>query len=114
MLSELAAIAGACKAEAPRLSTRAARADAAAERLRSYILDVMQTSGIRKLEGTTDGFRAQANPPAVLIDDVAALPEDYVRYIQRTEPDRQIARQLKAGGAVPGCRLKQTMRLVRT
>ena len=43
-------------------------------------------------------------PPAVLIDDVVALPEDYVRYIQRTEPDPQmIARQRKAGTAIPGC-----------
>ncbi len=75
----------------------------------------MTMSGIKKLEGSTDGFRAWANPPAVLIDDIEALPSDYVRYIQRTKPDRQmIARSLKAGAVIPGCSLKQTMRLVRT
>ncbi len=117
-LQRLAALAGTISSSALRvLNELTAKPDQSRQsgRLGSFILDVLQMSGVRKLEGSTDGCRCQPNPPAVIIDDVAALPEDYVRYIQRTEPGRaMIARSLKTGAAIPGCRLKQTMRLVRT
>ena len=53
------------------IAPRSTRAASSAERLRSYIFDVMTMSGIKKLEGSTDGFRAQADPSAVLIDDIS-------------------------------------------
>lgn len=96
-------------AEIKRLmAIKASRANAA-ERLRGYVLSIMQAHHIEKVKGVTTSFTIQQNPDSVEVGlDAASLPAEYVRVIpESVEPNKKAIKDaLKAGVDVPGCRLK--------
>jgi hypothetical protein len=95
--------------EAKRMALIAARDEARVERLRTYVLQIMQAHNIEKLKGPSSTFSIQQNPPSVEIGlDAAALPERFQRTIPaQVEADKvAIKAALKADEDVPGCRLK--------
>lgn len=103
---QLEADAEACKAEAKRLSERAAafqrNADACKERVRM----AMENTGKDKIKRQLFTITRVAGKPMCAIDDENALPADYVRVKETRSPDKRlILDALKAGETIPGCHL---------
>lgn len=104
------------KRERERLEKREQWAARQAERLTEYVLAVLDASNIPKLDGETSTLTARKNPPAVQIDEPAAVPGEYMRTPRPpAAPDKTLIKNaLLAGIDVPGCRLEQRRRLVRS
>lgn len=94
--------------EIARLSAVKKSREGAEERLRGYILTIMQAHGIEKAKGTTTTFTVVKNPPSVDVVDEAALPVDYIRVVpETTAPDKKkLLSDLKDGKSIPGAALK--------
>ncbi len=77
------AMAEASRAEQKRLAARAKTFDNAAERLKSYVLGIIEAGGTdekgkyRKLDGNTVSLIPKANPASVEITDIEAVPSEY-------------------------------------
>lgn len=95
------------KAEAKRLSARAADFQIMRERLHSYVKRTMEATGQRKLEGEFSTFNLRKNPARVEITAEVLVPLDYKRHIpERWEPDKMAIKDaIKAGTEVPGAAL---------
>lgn len=93
---------------------RAARLEKRAASIEQYLLMNMQFSQITKIECPYFVVSIRRNPPAVVIDDEAALPAQY-RVAPEPPPPRPdkkaIAAAIKAGESVPGARLVESDRL---
>ena len=91
--------------EMARMKARTDALERAADRLRSYVVSVMQAFGTRKLEGVTSTLSLQKNPPRVEV--TGPVPGEYERVVPETrEPDKvAIKRALQAGEFIPNCRL---------
>jgi hypothetical protein len=117
MFEHLAQAAG---AEAKRLEKRAEYFSRQAARLTDYVLAVLEASQLKKLEGETSTLARRLSPPAVLIDDENLIPREFMRHAPQPPPppavpDKvRIAGALKAKRDVPGARLVQRARLVRS
>jgi Gp157 protein len=84
-----------------------------AERLREYLKEQMERTGMAKIKNCYLTLRVQANPPSVMVEDEEAIPACYKqRVIAVRVLKSEIARALKAGEEVPGARLEQSNRLV--
>lgn len=108
VVENLAAMADVIKAKAKLQLERAARMQARSDSLKAYLQFHMQAVGKEKIEHEDFDIRLQDNPPAVVIEDEAAIPDTY-KIQPETPPkcvDKQhVARDLKAGVAVAGARL---------
>jgi hypothetical protein len=111
----------AAAAECKRLKTRTEFYARQRERLETYVLAVLQASNIARLDGETSSLQAKKNPPSVVIVDEDSIPTEYLRWPEEPPPPppvpdkKLIAQSLKADPAsVPGCRLEQGSRLVRS
>jgi hypothetical protein len=83
----------------------------------SYLLQNMQKSGITKIDAIDGSFSAQVkeNPPSVHIDDLAAIPSEFMRIKPPppAEPDKNAIKEaIKAGKDVAGCHLESSLKLV--
>jgi Siphovirus Gp157 len=118
VLAAFEAAAAAARAEVERLEKRAAGFDRQHARLSSYVLGILQTLDGGRLEGHTATLARKLNPPAVAIDDAAAIPAEFTRTPPPPAPvpdKTAIKAALKLdANAVPGARLAQTARLVRS
>jgi len=106
-------------AEMKRLGARKDRFARQRERLEGYVVGVLAAAGVKKLDGFTSTLTARANPVSVVIDVAAVLPAEFLRLPKPVVPDPApdkgaIKAALGRGEFVPGCRLAQTMRLVRS
>lgn len=99
--SEAAAI----KAEITALQARAKRKQAAADRLREYVLYSMESLHDKTFE-TPKAYARVGYYQRVDIEDASALPVEYVREKITTAPDKTaIKKAIKAGEEVKGARL---------
>ena len=113
-LSALDTISAAAGEEIARLKRRQAQADEAAARLKAYILSVMQAHGAKRLEGHTTGFTLRNNAASVEIADEDAIPGEFLTWKEVCQPDKKRIKEALANGqSVEGCRLVQTISLVR-
>jgi Siphovirus Gp157 len=109
----------AAASEIKRLVARKDRLARQRERLESYVISVLATAGVKKFDGFTSTLTARANPVSVVIEVPAMLPAEFLRLPKPVPPDPApdkvaIKAALGRGEFVPGCRLAQTMRLVRS
>jgi hypothetical protein len=74
---ELAADAIATKAVIDRLQARKAALESRAEWLKKYILQSMQTQGIRRLDTAHHKLWIQNNPPAARLREGAEIPQEF-------------------------------------
>lgn len=84
------------------------------ERIKSYVLNVMQHNNIEKIETPYFNLTVGKNPPAVDIYDPNQVPAHFMKQPEPPppEPDKAAIKQsLKLGEDVPGCRLSQSVRL---
>jgi len=95
------------------MALRADRAKQRAESLRAYLKAQMETAGLAKIESPYFAIAVRKNPPRLAVAEDALIPSEYLRHVpERYEPDKSaIARALKAGEEVDGCRLETTTRL---
>lgn len=110
----LEASAAAIRVAAKAMLTRADRIERRAESIQQYLLFQMQAAGFSKLESPWFTIAVRKNPPTVLVEDEAAVPAEFkvVPPSPVARPDKAaIARALKSGADVPGCRLVQSERL---
>jgi hypothetical protein len=119
VLAALEAAELAAAAEMKRLATRKDRMVRQRERLENYVIGVLATAGVRKFDGFTSTLTARANPASVVIEAATLLPVEFLRLPKPVPPDPApdkvaIKAALGRGEFVPGCRLAQTMRLVRS
>jgi Siphovirus Gp157 len=84
-----------------------------AERLREYLKEQMERTGMAKIKNCYLTLRVQTNPPSVVVEDEELVPECYKHTETVTKILRaEIGRALKAGEDIDGARLEQTTRLV--
>ena len=83
-----------------------------AERLRSYVMANMLTTGKTVIECPYFKMSVRNNPESVVIDAESQIPQDYMREIVKTEPDKALIKQaIKDGFEVPGAHLTRTQSL---
>jgi hypothetical protein len=107
----------AAKVECTRLEKRSAYYRRQRDSLERYVLATMEASNLERMDGDTSSLQARRNPPAVVIDDLAAVPREYIRVPPppAPAPDKtMIKRAILAGGKIAGCRLDSGTRLVRS
>jgi hypothetical protein len=116
-LASFEAAIAAARAEEQRLKTRREYCERQRQRLSDYALAVLSASGLDRIDGQISSLAVRLNPPSVEIADGAELPAAYLRVPPPPAPvpdKTAIARALKAGEAIAGCRLAQTRKLVRS
>lgn len=97
--------ANAIKAEITALQARMKRKQAAADRLREYVLYSMDSMHDKTFE-TAKAYARVGYYQRVDIEDMGALPVEYVREKVTTSPDKTaIKKAIKAGAEVKGARL---------
>ena len=83
-----------------------------AENIRQYLLDNMSRCGIAKIECPMFGIAVRDNPEALVIDDGAAVPDEfYDTRAQIVLNNSRLKSAIKDGLFVAGCRLERKQRL---
>lgn len=85
-----------------------------ANRLRQYLKDNMERTGVLKIEGPHFALSIKKNPPAVHVEAAELVPAEFMKQAPPPPPaldKKAVADALKAGKDVPGCRLEQGTRL---
>jgi hypothetical protein len=103
------------RAEADRFMERAKRADRAAESILDHATSlVLAAEALADQPGVKVGpLKMQNNPPSVVIDDEAAIPEPmWTVKVVRSVNKTIVGAALKAGQQVAGARLEVRRRLV--
>jgi hypothetical protein len=102
--------------EIERLKARKAAFMNLEERLEQYAIRVMQSLGLRKLDGQTSKLTLRTNQPAVEVDDEELVPAEYKTIKQTITVDkRAIKSAIDAGEEVPGVHLREpSISLLRT
>ena len=100
------------KAEATRLSARKTAFEANAKRMKDRLYDTMKATGREKFKTALFSFGIQANPPALVVDDVNSILE-IPRYKKDVVWDesmidkKALKDDLKSGEVIPGAHLEQ-------
>lgn len=106
------ATAEACKKEAQRLRNKAKTAESRIAWLKAKYLDIMQTNGLRKVQGNAYTLSVRENEAVAVPEDVSALPDLYLRRKTSVEADKAVIEEaLKAGQVIPGCELRKSYSL---
>lgn len=114
MARSLEATAEQIKAAEAQMAERRKAIENRAKRLRAYLLENMERTGISKIESPWFALSIRKNPPAVVIDSANLIPSEYLRIPDPLPPEldkKRIAEALKAGREVPGAHLEQSTRL---
>lgn len=85
-----------------------------AGRIRQYLLDNMERTGISKIECPYFKIAVRDNPPAVVIDAESQIPAQYMKTPPPPPPaidKKAIAEAIKGGAEVPGAHLARGKRL---
>ena len=110
-IKSLEAEAEAMKAEEKALAERRAVREKKAERLRRYLADSTQALGDTKLETPRVSLSFRKSE-AVVIEDQAALPVEYIKVKMTETPDKTaIKKAIKSGATVEGAALVENKNL---
>ena len=110
----LEATAESIKAAEKQMADRRKAIENKANSIRQYLQVNMQRTGITKIESPYFALTIKKNPPSVVIDDVEAIPAEFMVTPAPPPPapdKKAIGEKLKAGEQVPGCHLEQGERL---
>lgn len=110
----LEAMAEKMKEAEAEIAKRRMAIEARTERVRAYLKENMDRTGITKIECPYFTLKIAKNPAGVRVIDAKAIPDEYLRFppIPEPAPDKtKIKKALQDGTAVPGCELEQGTRL---
>lgn len=110
----LEAMAEKMKEAEAEMAKRRMAIEARTERVRAYLKENMDRTGITKIECPYFTLKIAKNPAGVRVIDAAAIPDEYLRFppIPEPAPDKtKIKKALQDGTVVPGCELEQGTRL---
>lgn len=110
----LEASAEAIKGAEAQMAARRKAIERRAERMRQYLKDNMERTGILKIEGPHFAMAIKKNPPAVHVEAQELVPAEFFNQAPPPPPaldKKRVGEALKAGKDVPGCRLEQGTRL---
>lgn len=110
----LEATADSIEAAAKAMQERANRVRKRSEQIRAYLLFQMQATGIRKITCPEFSIALRANPEAVVIDDHATVPAEFMVQPEppAPRPDKKALKEaLKSGAQIPGVWLQSGERL---
>lgn len=96
------------------LAARHAALQRAAERGRKLILELMQRAQRERVSTALFSLAVKKNPPSVVIDAEAELPQAFLHYPEPPPPvpdKKAIAAAFKAGQEVQGAHCEQAVRL---
>jgi hypothetical protein len=99
---------------ADSLYEQAAQDNAAITRIESLIQSLLQASGRNRAHTGLFAISLYKKPSCAAIDDVDALPQEYMRQPPAPPPmpdKKSILTALKAGQTIPGAHLEEGMRL---
>ena len=86
-----------------------------ADRIRQYLIDNMQRTGISKIDSPWFKIAIAKNPPSVVVDDEATLKfahPEFVKVVTTESLDKSAIKEaIKAGQIVEGARLVQADRV---
>lgn len=95
------------KKEAESLKVRASAITSKVDRLRGYIVDCMNASGMKNIRAGAHEVTLRAASKIVEITDPMAIPVDLVEYETTVKPNKlEIKRRILAGELVPGAEVK--------
>lgn len=104
-----------CREEAKRLTAKAQGIESRLEASKSRLVESMQRRGLKKLSGDVYSISTRKTTRVEVEPEAYGLLEDFglARVIpEKIEPDKvQIARELKAGHSLPGCKLVESQSL---
>jgi hypothetical protein len=102
----------AAKNEKKKIDAYIKRREAVVKRTKQAYLYAMQQMGMKSIQTARGEIKVKTNPPAVVIDDVALLPEDYKHTTITVTPDKPaIKTAIRNGETVPGAHLEQAVSL---
>lgn len=114
IVKELEAAAGAIKAEADRLSERAAGKSAKAKRLRAYLCQQMELSGIKRVETARNQLSLRGTAGSLKFRDEGAFMrwamDGHKEFLRERDPeiDKKAVRDaLKSGQELPGASVEK-------
>lgn len=111
------AMADAVEGASKQMKLRAERIRKRAESVREYLRVNMQGAGITKIEATEFVLALKKNPPSVIVDDEAAIPEAFKVTPEPPppplpRPDKALIKKaIQSGMTIAGCHLEQAERL---
>lgn len=111
----LESTAAAIKEAEAQMAARRKAIENRATSLRKYVKDSMDLAGVTKIESPYFRLTVQNNPPSVDVFEPGLVPMVLMASAPPPPPTpdkKEIARLLKLGHDVPGCRLTQSQRLV--
>jgi hypothetical protein len=114
VIRNMEAFSDAIKAEEKRFADRRKAHEAKVEKIKAWLLHNMQACGISKIDCPAFSISVKTNPPKVIIDDEAVIPERFmvVPELPQPSPDKKaIASALKCGELVEGCHIEQAQRI---
>jgi phage host-nuclease inhibitor protein Gam len=111
VLRNLGANEAALDGEIDRLKARRDHITRQEERLRSYLRQCMEQTGVTRIKGPAFTITLSEGQPHVVIENVDALPTEYVRT--KTEPNKAaiLAAYKAHGECVPGARVERSTSL---
>lgn len=112
MVRNMQGIADSLQSEIGRLQTKQKSANRAIESIKDYMQANLEKIGIDKRK-VDDLFTVsiQASPPAVSVDDLDAVPNEFDKEPARVIDKTLIRVALQAGREIPGCTLVQSKHL---
>ncbi len=114
-IENLEATASAIKEAEGRMAARRKAIENRVASVKKYLLNVMQTADITKIECPFFKILRQKNPPSVVIDDEKAIDIAYWRQPEPPPPaidKRAILADMKEGVVIDGAHLEQGERVV--
>ena len=94
-------------AEIKRLTERKKAREGKADRMKATLHAAMQAAGRTKFSTPLFTFAMQKNPPALVVDDENAIPEQYKTIVTKTEIDKAAIKEACKTGTVEGAHLEQ-------
>jgi Siphovirus Gp157. len=92
--------------ERNRLAERAQRLDKQVQWLFDYVESQMKLTGIEEVKSPLFTIKLGKNPAKVEVNDLALVPDKFIRTKLTTIPDKHAIKDaLQAGEEVPGCEL---------
>lgn len=98
-ISQLEAMAESTGAVAKRQAERAKTMENKADRLRAYLLEQMQITGVIRAQDAEIAISLAKLPPSVKILDESEIPSTFIRTKTTYEPDKKA---IKEAGGCPG------------